>query len=111
MNITLELTPSRVDEIESILKGYGLDSLDIVEFIIKIEKIFNVKIPDIQRKSPEEIKDYIINQEWFKELGINLDDIHDFQSLLVVFMINSFNKTGNLDWEKINDDFKKWYDE
>lgn len=59
-------------------------------------------------KTPEQIKSYIAKQEWFKRLGINLDDIQDFASLLFVFMLSSFKMPDDYDWKKINDDFKEW---
>lgn len=59
-------------------------------------------------KTQEQIKEYIKSQEWFKRLGINLDDIKDFASLLFVFMLSSFKMPDDYDWKKINGDFKNW---
>lgn len=59
-------------------------------------------------KTPEQIKSYIAKQEWCKDLGINLEEIHDFQSLLVALIVTSFKNVNDYDWEKINNDFKEW---
>nr|DAI11533.1 MAG TPA: hypothetical protein [Caudoviricetes sp.] len=59
-------------------------------------------------KTQEQIKEYIKSQEWFKRLGINLDDIKDFPSLLATFMVASFQQAADYDWKKINEGFQKW---
>lgn len=45
--LTLEITKDCLDKIEAKLRDYGLDSLDIVELELFVEKIFQVKIPEL----------------------------------------------------------------
>lgn len=59
-------------------------------------------------KTPEEIKAYISKQDWYKELGIDLFDLHSFQLLLYSLLLTAYFSGSKHDWDKISSDFKNW---
>ena len=42
----LGVDPAQVVESASFVNDLGADSLDVVEFVMEVEKVFNVEIPD-----------------------------------------------------------------
>ena len=42
----LGVEPAQVVESASFVNDLGADSLDVVEFVMEVEKVFNVEIPD-----------------------------------------------------------------
>lgn len=61
-------------------------------------------------KTREQIIEYLNGQEWFKGLGLNIDEDECFATLLTK-MILTYPKCLDYDWARINDDFKKWLDD
>lgn len=58
-------------------------------------------------KTPEQIVEYINNQEWYKNLGVGIANVNDF-GLLILKVLLAYPVNKDRDWKKINEDFQKW---
>ncbi|MFC1721404.1 acyl carrier protein [Patescibacteria group bacterium] len=59
LQMSLELSPDKVQPEKDIVDDLGADSLELVEIAMKLEEVFDIKVPDAEAQEMETVEDVV----------------------------------------------------